>query len=148
MTWFAAGAVKIVGAASAAALLSVGLAGVIAQAAPNQAATSVSSVSKAPAKDHADRRAIAKAVFESEAEALGITPAILKADLKNGQKVSDLAKPLTKEQFAAKLLDKLKPRLKTLVDTHVITQPQADKAIDRISKGHVPFWNGKHHRTK
>jgi hypothetical protein len=53
-----------------------------------------------------------------------------------------------KKAFAAKMLDTLKPRLKALVDTHVIQQAQADKAADRISKGYVPFWDGRHHRTK
>ena len=146
MTPFAAIVVKTVGAVSAAALLSLGLAGVLAQAAPAPTPSPASST-KAPAKaPRADRRAIARAVFESEADALGISPATLRADLKKGDKVSDLAKPLTKQAFAEKLLASLKPRLKTLVDTHVIQQAQADTVIDRISKGHVPFWDGMHHR--
>jgi hypothetical protein len=28
----------------------------------------------------------------------------------------------------------------------VITQAQADKALDRIAKGHIPYWNGVHHK--
>ena len=52
------------------------------------------------------------------------------------------------QQFEAKLLVNLKPRLETLVDHKVITQTQADRALDRIAKGHVPFWDGVTHRKK
>jgi hypothetical protein len=148
MTWFSAAAVKIVGATSVAALLSLGAAGVLAQSVPSGTATSVSS--KAPATDRSDRRAIAKAVFEAEADVLGLKPETLRDDLKKGQSVSDLAKDkgMTKEQFETKLLANLKPRLAVLVSAKVITQKQADKVLDRIAKGHIPFWNGKHHRPK
>ena len=103
----------------------------------------------APGTDrHTDRRAIARAVFESEADVLGIAPKTLREDLKKGQKVSDLAKDkgLTKEQFETKLIASVKPRLAALVNDKVITQAQADCAIDRISKGHVPFWDGIHRK--
>jgi hypothetical protein len=106
-----------------------------------------SASTKAPATDHrADRRAIARAVFESEADVLGITSTTLRQDLRKGQKVSDLAKDkgMTKEQFEIKLIASVKPRLVGLVDHKVITQAQADKVIDRISKGYVPFWDGLH----
>jgi uncharacterized protein YaiL (DUF2058 family) len=144
---FAAVAVKTVSAASAAALLSLGAAGVIAQAAspnPNPPTAATNSTKDA----HADRRAIHRAVFEAEADVLGLTPDKLRADLKAGQKVSDLAKDkgMTKEQFATKLAANVKPRLDALVDKKVITRAQADKAIDRINKGHIPFWNGVHHK--
>ena len=151
MNPFAALAVKTIGAGTAAALLSLGVAGVLAQAAspspkPTPAATT------APTKPdlHKDRRAIALAVFESEADVLHITPAQLREDLRQGQKVADLAKDrgMTKDQFAAKLAASLKPRLETLVEKKEITQAQADKVLDRISKGHVPFWDGIHHHKK
>lgn len=137
---FAAVAVKTVSAAAAAALLSLGVAGGLAQAA---------SPSSSPATDrHSDRRAVARAVFESEADVLGIAPKTLREDLKKGQKVSDLAqdKGLTKEQFETNLIASVKPRLAALVDHKVITQARADRVIDRISKGYVPFWDGIHHK--
>jgi uncharacterized protein YaiL (DUF2058 family) len=137
---FAAVAVKTVSAAAAAALLSLGVAGGLAQAA---------SPSPSPATDrHSDRRAVARAVFESEADVLGIAPNTLREDLKKGQKVSDLAKDkgLTKEQFETNLIASVKPRLAALVDHKVITQARADRVIDRISKGYVPFWDGIHHK--
>ena len=146
MTPFAAVAVKTVGAAATAALLSLGLAGGLAQAASNPTPTPSTST-KAPATDHrSDRRAIARALFESEADVLGITPKTLREDLRKGQKVSDLArdKGMTKEQFETRLIASVKPRLAALVDHKVITQAQADKVIDRISKGYIPFWDGLH----
>jgi hypothetical protein len=151
MSPFAAVAVKTVSAASAAALLSLGAAGVLAQAAsPSPNPTPTAGAKHAVPDPRSDRRAIARAVFESEADVLGITPEKLRQDLKAGQKVSDLAKDkgMTKEQFESKLLANLKPRLEALVDHKVITQAQADKTLDRISKGHIPFWNGIRHHKK
>ena len=137
MNPFAAVAVKTVGAAGAAAVLSLG----VVQAA---------SPSPSPATDHrSDRRSVARAVFESEAAVLGLTPKTLREGLRKGQKVSDLAKDkgMTKEQFASSLVANVKPRLAALVDHKVITQVQADKVIDRISNGHIPFWDGLHRTT-
>jgi hypothetical protein len=134
MNPFAAVAVKTVGAASAAALLSLGV---------------VQAASPTPATDHSDRRAIARAVFESEADVLGLAPKTLRQDLRKGQKVSDLAKDkgMSKELFEPKLVANVTPRLAALVDHKVITQAQADKVIDRISKGYVPFWDGLHRKA-
>jgi DNA-binding phage protein len=151
MNPFAAVAVKTVSAASAAALLSLGAAAVIAQAAnPNPNTPTAAAGTKHSNDAHADRRAIAKAVFEAEADVVGITPEKLRQDLKDGQKVSDLAKDkgMNKDQFAKALGTNLKPRLDALVDKKVITRAQADKALDRIAKGHIPFWNGVHHKKK
>jgi hypothetical protein len=140
MNPFAAVAVKSVGAATAAALLSLG---VVQAASPAPAPTPT-------ATDHrTDRRAIARAVFESEADVLGLAPKTLRADLKAGQKVSDLArdKGMTKEQFETKLIANVRPRLAALVDHKVITQAEADRVIDRISKGYIPFWDGVHRKA-
>jgi DNA-binding phage protein len=147
MNPFAAAAVKTIGAAGVAALLSVGaVSGVAANPSPKPTPTTGTTQ---PAKDrHADRVAIRRAVVESEADVLGITPQTLVKDLKAGQKVSDLAKDkgMTKDQFETKLVANLKPRLETLVDHKVITQAQADRTLDRISKGYVPFWDGIHRK--
>jgi len=142
---FAAVAVKAVGAAAAAAAAMLTL-GVAQAAGPTPTPTPAPSAStKAPAThDRADRRAIARAVFESEADVLAITSKTLRTDLKQGQKVSDLAKDkgMTKEQFETRLIASVKPRLTVLVHDKVITQAQADRVVDRISKGYVPFWDG------
>lgn len=151
MSPFAAVAVKTVGAAGVAALLGLSALSASAATAPSPKPGQTAAGTQQPAKDrHADRRAIRRAEVEAEADVLGISPEKLVADLKAGQKVSDLAKDkgMTQEQFETKLVANLKPRLETLVDKKVITQAQADKVLDRISKGHIPFWNGIHHRTK
>ncbi len=150
MNPFAAVAVKTVGAAGAAAILSLGVAGGLAQAAsPSPTPTPSAGTSHGVPDPRADRRAIRLAVVESEADVLGVSPKTLRQDLRKGQKVSDLAKDkgMTKAQFEAKLIANLKPRLEVLVDKKVITQAQADKVLDRISKGYVPFWDGIHHRA-
>ena len=71
-------------------------------------------------------------------------------DLKDGHKVSDLAKAkgLSKEQFATRLAVNLKPRLEALVDHHAITKAQADRVLARITRGFVPFWDGIHRRSQ
>lgn len=75
MNPFAAFAIKTVSSAGAAALLSLGLADGLAQAASPSPGPSPSATTKAPATDrHSDRRAIARAIFESEADVLGIAP--------------------------------------------------------------------------
>lgn len=137
MNPLAAFAVKSVGAAGVAALLSVG-------------AVSASTAQPSTTKHHADARVVRTAVIEAEADVLGISPQTLVKDLKGGQKVSDLAndKGITKDQFADRLAANLKPRLEALVDKREITQAQADKVLDRISKGHIPFWDGIHARKK
>jgi hypothetical protein len=151
MNSLAALAVKTIGAGTAAALLSLGAAGVLAQAAsPTPKPTPAAATKPTTPNPLQDRRALALAVFESEADVLHITPAQLRQDLRQGQKVSDLAKDrgMTKDQFAAKLAVSVKPRLEALVAKKAITQAQADKILDRISKGYVLFWDGIHHRKK
>jgi hypothetical protein len=148
MNPFAGVAVKLVGGGAAAALLSLGVAGGLAQAASPSPSPSPSATAPSTADRHADRRLVVQAVLESEADVLGMPEGNLIADLKKGQKVSDLAKDkgMDKAQFTARLIASLKPRLETLVDHKQITQARADRIIDRISKGYVPFWDGRHHK--
>ena len=148
MNPFAGVAVKVVGGGAAAALLSLGLAGGLAQAASPTPSPSPSAAAPSTSDRHADRRLVVQSVLESEADVLGMPEGNLIADLKKGQKVSDLAKAkgMDKAQFTARLIANLKPRLEQLVDHKQITQARADRIIDRISKGHVPFWDGRHHK--
>lgn len=156
MSPFAAVATKALGAAGVAALLTIGVVNADSPSpspsptpSPSPAATQQNSQQQ-PNDKRADRRAIRRAVIEAEADVLGIKPDVLVKDLRAGAKVSDLAKDrgLTKDQFADRLAANLKPRLEALVDHKVITQPQADRVLDRIAKGYVPFWDGVHHRNK
>ena len=139
MNAFTALAVKFVGGGAAAAVLSMG-------AATGLAHASTSSTPNPGTR--ADRHAVRLAVLESEADVLGIKREELRKDLKAGQKVSDLAKDkgMTEQQFATKLAASLKPMLETLVDHKQITQARADRVLDRIAKGHIPWWNGVHQR--
>jgi len=148
MNAFTALAVKFVGGAAAAAVLSMGVATGLAQAASPSPSPSSSSPAQTNPDRKADRRAVRMAVLESEADVLGIKPEDLRKDLKAGQKVSDLAKAkgMTEQQFATKLDAALKPMLETLVDHKQITQARADRILDRIAKGHIPWWDGAHHR--
>jgi len=150
MSPFAAIATRAVGAAGVAALLTIG---VVNAASPSPAPSPSAAGTQQPSTDkhgdrHSDRRAIRRAVIEAEADVLGIKPEVLLKDLKSGEKVSDLAKDrgLSKDQFAVRLAASLKPRLEALVDHKVITQAQADRVMDRIARGHIPFWDGIHHR--
>ena len=138
---FAAVAAKVAGSASAAALLSLGVASGL------QAATPTPTPSPSTANvSHADRKLVRMAALEAEADVLGLKPEQLRDDLKKGAKVSDLAKAkgLTQEQFAGRLVVAIKPRLEQLVDSKHITQAQADRILDRIQHGHIPWWNGVH----
>ena len=141
-------AVKLVGGGAAAAVLSMGVATGLAEASSPSPTPSSSSSTQANPDRKADRRAVRLAVLESEADVLGIKPEELRKDLKAGQKVSDLAKAkgMTRQQFAVKVDATLKPRLEALVDHKQITQAQADRILDRIAKGHIPWWDGAHHR--
>ena len=83
------------------------------------------------------------------AKTLNLTPKELRDALKGGAKVSDLAakKGMDKGAFAKALAPNVKKNLDPLVGKG-ITQAQEDKALDRIAKGHIPYWNGVHHKKK
>lgn len=149
MNPFAAIAVKTAGAGTAALLLSLGIAGGLAQAATSPSPSPTASAGQTKPDPHKDLRAVRRAVLESEADVLHIKPEQLRDDLRHGLTVEQLAKVegMNKEQFTARLLVSLKPRLAQLVAHKEITQAQADKVLDRIAKGYIPFWNGIHRPT-
>jgi len=144
MTPFTAAAVKLLGSGAAAAVLSMGVAGTFAQAATPSPTPNTSTTAPSSTDRHADRKLVRQAVLESESDVLGIPEGTLIADLKKGQKVSDLAsdRHMTKDEFAKKLVASLKPRLEQLVDHKQLTQARVDRILDRISKGNIPFWDG------
>ncbi|OLB93309.1 MAG: hypothetical protein AUI15_18950 [Actinobacteria bacterium 13_2_20CM_2_66_6] len=85
MNPFAAVAVRTIGAAGIAALLSAGAVSALA-ASPSPKPTPTAGATQPSTDKHADRRAVRRAVIESEADLLGITPETLVKDLKAGQK--------------------------------------------------------------
>ncbi len=93
--------------------------------------------------NHQDRRQIARVVFESEADVVGLTPEQLRDDLRKGETVSQLAsdKGLTKEQFADRLANSAKAGLDKLVDGKQITADQEQKVLASIRAGHIPHWD-------
>jgi len=111
-------------------------------------ASGAASRAAAAHRDPSDRRLIAAAVLAGEAAALNMQPVDLRAALKKGQKVSDLAadRGMNKDQFADKLANTVKPALDKLVDAKKITQLQDDRTVARIRAGHIPFWDGIHHK--
>jgi hypothetical protein len=142
---------KLVLGGTGSALLGVSLLGAqatnafAASPSPTAAATST-----APAANHdrSDRHLGARAVFAAEASVLGVKPEDLRAALKSGKTVEQLAqaKDMNKDQFADRLATTVKPELDKLVDAHKLTREQADKVLARIRSGHIPFWNGIHHK--
>jgi hypothetical protein len=143
--------VKLVLGGAGAATLGAALLGASATSA--FAATPTPTTAASPAApsakhDPSDRRLIRAAVVAAEAAALDMKPEDLRAALKAGKTVEQLAQArgMNKDQFADKLATTVKPALDKLVDDKKITRAQADKVLARIRAGHIPFWNGIHHK--
>jgi hypothetical protein len=77
------------------------------------------------------------------ASALGITPAQLKTDLRNGQSLSDIAtsKKISESDFRAKVIANLKPVLDNAVTNKRITSTQEQAILTRLQSGQLPLWN-------
>lgn len=138
--------------AGGAGLLAVGALG----ATPALAATTPTPQASASPKAGAhhndnrqDRRQVGRVVFEAEADVLGIKPEELRKDLREGKTVAQLAgaKGMNEQQFGEAVAKAAKPGLDKLIDSKAITADQAQRVEQRLSAGHVPFWNGRHHRT-
>ena len=130
------------GAAGLLSLAALGATSVPVRAASTPTASAPAKVHHARHDQRQDRRQIARVVFEAEADVLGIKPEELRADLKAGKSVSDLAQArgITRDQFADRLATAAKPGLDKLVDSKAITQDQEQKTLARIRAGHIPFW--------
>jgi hypothetical protein len=148
MNPFAAMAVKLVSGGTTAALMTLGLTASLADASvtpsPTPAVAPSSANAAIPAAPAGVRDAVRYAIFLSEAEVLRIPPRAFRADLLRGITVARLARErgLNKERFGNRLVVDLKPRLERLVDLHVITHAQADRILDRIQHGYIPWWDG------
>ena len=142
--------VKLVLGGACTAVLGVGLLGASATSAFAAANPTPAASPAAPTAKHdpSDRRLIRAAVVTAEAAALDMKPEDLRAALKSGKTVEQLAQArgMNKDQFADKLANTVKPALDKLVDTKKITREQADKVLARIRAGHIPFWNGIPHK--
>jgi hypothetical protein len=143
---YASVAIKTVGAVTTAALLGMGVVSAAPSPSPSPTAAGNPQQRQSDSARHHDRRAIRRAVIESESDVLGMRPQALVKALKDGKTVAELAKAkgLTKAQFTARLLVDLTLRLDRLVDNKVITPAQAKKVLAHIASGHIPFWDGIH----
>jgi len=147
MNPFVAFAVKLVSGGTTAALMTLGLTAGLADASvtPSPTPTAPSSSNAAiPAAPAGVRDAVRYAIFLSEAQVLRIPPRAFRADLLHGITVARLARErgMNKERFGDRLVVTLRPRLERLVDLHVITHAQADRILDRIEHGYIPWWDG------
>src|SRR4029077_4971701 len=147
MNPFVAFAVKLVSGGTTAALMTLGLTAGLADASvtPSPTPTAPTSSNAAiPAAPAGVRDAVRYAIFLSEAQVLRIPPRAFRADLLHGITVARLARErgMNKERFGNRLVVDLKPRLERLVDIHVITHAQADRILDRIEHGYIPWWDG------
>jgi hypothetical protein len=146
MNPIAAIAVKLVSGGATAALMTLGLTAGLADASTTPAPAPSSDTAATANVLAGVRDAVRFAVFEAEADVLRIPPAAFRADLKRGITVARLARErgLNKEQFGDRLVVNLKPRLAQLVHLRVITRAQADRVLDRIQHGYIPWWDGLH----
>ncbi|MDQ6917781.1 MAG: hypothetical protein M3Z98_00335 [Candidatus Dormibacteraeota bacterium] len=93
------------------------------------------------------RAAIAQSAdFTAAAGALGITEAQLKADLKNGQNLSQVAaaQKVSEADFKAKVTASIKAKLDAAVAAKTITQAQADAQLAKLQAGDPPYWSSTH----
>ena len=135
MNPFAAIGVKVLGGGTAAAILSVGLAGM----------ANASTSTTAPAAPLVTAgHPVVRAVIEAEADILKLRPEQLVDDLQHGVTVQQIARieGISKAEFEVRLLFNVKPRLGNLVDHHVITRARMLRILERIARGNIPFWNG------
>jgi hypothetical protein len=139
------------GGAAAGGLLLVGGLSVPAFAAstpsPSPSVTAPGSPSHAGHNDRRqDRRVARRDYLEASAQVLGMKPEDLAKALKSGQTLSQLAaaKGMNKDQFADAVTKAIKPLLEKSVDNHQLTQREADRIVDALSKGRLPWWDGRH----
>jgi hypothetical protein len=145
MNPIAAMAVKLVSGGTTAALLTLGVTADLAQASTTTPApASATAAAATPTAPAGVRDTIRFAIFKAEADVLRIPQRAFRVDLQRGITVARLARErgMNKARFGARLVVDLKPRLERLVDLRVITRAQADAVLDRIQKGHIPWWDG------
>ena len=85
------------------------------------------------------------ALITAAASALGVTPDTLKADLKKGMSLSQVAAaqspPVTEAQFRAKLIANLTPVLDKAVAEGKLTKARETAILQRLQTGTIPLWN-------
>ena len=79
----------------------------------------------------------------ASASALGITETQLKADLKAGQSLSQIAgaQHVSEADFRTRLIANLKPSLDAAVTNKTITPAQEQAILKQLQNGTLPLWN-------
>jgi len=80
------------------------------------------------------------------ASALGVTETELKADLKAGQSLSQIAaaKNISEADFKTKVSAAIKAKLDAAVAAKTITQAQEDAQLAKLQSGDPPLWKSTH----
>lgn len=88
------------------------------------------------------------ALLSAAASALGISDQTLKADLKQGMSLSQIAvtQNVTEAQFRDRLIAKLKPVLDAAVINKQLTPAREQAIIKRLQTGTIPLWNRPAHK--
>ena len=83
------------------------------------------------------------ALLSAAASALGISDETLKADLKKGMSLSQIAvvQNVTEAKFRDRLIAKLKPVLDAAVTNKQLTPAREQAIIKRLQTGTIPLWN-------
>ena len=88
------------------------------------------------------------ALLSADASALGISDQTLKAGLKKGMSLSQIAvaQNVTEAQFRDRLIAKLKPVLDAAVTNKQLTPAREQAIIKRLQTGTIPLWNRPAHK--
>jgi len=86
------------------------------------------------------------AYLTAAASALGVTEAQLKADLKSGQNLSQVAaaQKVSEADFKTRVTASIKSKLDAAVAAKAITQAQEDAQLAKLQVGDPPYWNSTH----
>jgi hypothetical protein len=92
----------------------------------------------------APRTSLAKSAYlAAAAAALGVTEAQLKADLKAGQSLSQVAavQKVSEADFKTKITASIKAKLDAAVAAKAITQGQENAQLAKLQAGDPPYWS-------
>lgn len=145
------GKALITGAAGS-AILAAGLAASPAVLAASPTAKAATATAKPTThgnhRDHSDHRVKIEAYLDASAKVLNMEPGALRAALKSGRSLEDIAAEhgfAKKEVFADAVSKAIKPLLDADVDAKKLTRAEADRFQDRLAHGHLPYWV-RHHK--
>ena len=97
---------------------------------------------------HADRKVEVAAYLDASASIMKMDPKDLRAALKSGRSLEEIASEhgfATKAAFADAVSKAVKPALDAAVDSKKLTRTEADRFQDRLAHGHLPYWT-RHHK--